>query len=470
LRTLLTKANLIDTIAALSTAHGPGAIGILRVSGKQTLQIATTLLFKNDSPLSEEYILSHARSAIYCDFIHFGKPIDQVVFLFFKAPNSYTGEDLAEFHLHGNPILLKKALAAIFDVGARPALQGEFTKRSFLNGKSSLTQAEAIGRLIESRSRYELELAQKNVFGEISKLASKVRSDLISLKAECEAEIDFSTEDLTYESLEERKNRMTALNELCRTLIQNSERAEKLILQSTVVLFGAPNTGKSSLMNLLIGRERSIISDIPGTTRDYIAEELSLDGMPIRLVDTAGVRETEDSIEKMGIERSEREADAANVRLILMDVSLPIQKSEFLNMYKSRLNGSILVANKMDIAHPSWNESEWHELEAKYQSELAMVSCKSKAGINDLLMKLKRKLNNAEVSDDYILLEERHKFHIVSIHKHLTEAIVLLENKAPAEIYIQEINYALQEIGEINGRVQNEEILGRIFSKFCVGK
>lgn len=470
MRTLLTKVNLIDTIAALSTAQGPGAIGILRVSGKETLPIATSLLFKNNTPLTEDYIRSNHRSAIFCDFIYLEKPIDQIVFLFFQGPNSYTGEDLGEFHLHGNPILLKKALQAIFATGARPAVQGEFTKRSFLNGKSSLTQAEAIGRLIESRSRYELELAQKNVFGEISQLSSKIRSDLISLKAECEAEIDFSTEDLTYESLSQRKNRMISLNDLCKKLLLNSERAETLILQSTVVLYGAPNTGKSSLMNLLIGRDRSIISDLPGTTRDYIAEEISLDGIPIRLVDTAGIRATSDSIERMGIERSEREADSANLRLILIDVSEPIQKSEFLNAYGARLTGSILVANKIDIAHPTWKTEDWKDLDSKYQCEFVSVSCKSKEGIEELLLKLKEKLSETEAADDFILLEERQAFHIQAIHKHLTEAITLLESQAPAEIYIQEINYALKEIGEVNGRVENEEILGRIFSKFCVGK
>jgi len=462
--------NLIDTIAALSTPHGPGAIGILRVSGKNTLKIATSLLFKNKSLLTDSYIRNNSRSAIFCDLFYKDQAIDQILFLFFEGPNSYTGEDMAEFHLHGNPILLKKALQIIFEVGARPAIHGEFTKRAYLNGKATLSQAEAIGRLIESRSRYELELAQKNVFGEITKLTSKIRSDLISLKAECEAEIDFSTEDLTFESKEERKLRMVKLKNLCETLLSNSERAEKLILQSTVVLYGAPNTGKSSLMNLLIGRDRSIISDIPGTTRDYIAEEISLDGIPIRLVDTAGVRDTEDQIEKLGIQQSEREADNANLRLILLDVSKPIQKSEFLQQYKSRLTGSILVANKIDIAHQTWDEKEWTSDDSKFQFEFVKVSCKSREGIDELLKFIKAKLSDTESTEDIILLEERQAYHISSIHKNLIAAIQLMEDQTPPEIYIQEINFALHEIGQVNGQIENEEILGRIFSKFCVGK
>lgn len=461
---------MIDTIAALSTAQGPGAIGILRVSGSAVLPIALAVLQKNGSPLTEEFIKNQKRTAIFCDFVSADKPLDQIVFFYFPSPNSYTGEDLAEFHLHGNPILLKRALQILFDKGARPAQKGEFTKRAYLNGKINLSSAEAIGRLIEARSRYELELAQKNVFGEITKLSSKIRSDLISLKAECEAEIDFSTEDLTFESLEERKNRMISLKNLCSKLIKDSERAETLILQSTVVLFGEPNTGKSSLMNLLIGKDRSIISDIPGTTRDYIAEELSLDGIPIRLVDTAGIRETSDNIEQMGIERSKREADSANVKLLLIDASAPFDKSSFLTKHKERLRGAILVANKIDEKHKDWNRNQFEELESEFELEFTEISCKTKVGIPHLLELLKTKLISKDNSEDVVLLEDRQRFHIQKIETSLSEAIRLMEDGAPAEIYIQEINSSLKEIGEVNGHVDNEEILGRIFSKFCVGK
>ncbi|TGL44510.1 tRNA uridine-5-carboxymethylaminomethyl(34) synthesis GTPase MnmE [Leptospira perdikensis] len=461
---------MIDTIAALSTASGPGAIGILRVSGSAVLPIVLAVLQKNGSPLTEEFISNQKRTAIFCDFIDSEKPLDQIVFFYFPAPNSYTGEDLAEFHLHGNPILLKRALQILFEKGARPAQKGEFTKRAYLNGKINLSGAEAIGRLIEARSRYELELAQKNVFGEITKLSSKIRSDLISLKAECEAEIDFSTEDLTFESLEERKNRMVSLKSLCSKLIRDSERAETLILQSTVVLFGEPNTGKSSLMNLLIGKDRSIISDIPGTTRDYIAEELSLDGIPIRLVDTAGIRETSDNIEQMGIERSKREADSANVKLLLIDTSLPFDRSSFLEKHKERLHSSIVVANKIDEKNKDWNPNDFENLQKEFQLEFIEISCKTKQGIPGLLELLKSKLTSQDSSEDIILLEDRQRYHIQKIESSLSEAIRLMENEAPAEIYIQEINSCLKEIGEVNGHVENEEILGRIFSKFCVGK
>ncbi|MCW7461304.1 tRNA uridine-5-carboxymethylaminomethyl(34) synthesis GTPase MnmE [Leptospira limi] len=461
---------MIDTIAALSTAQGPGAIGILRVSGSLVLPISLSVLEKNGTALTETFLQNQKRTAIFCDFVENGNPLDQIVFFYFPAPNSYTGEDLAEFHLHGNPILLKRALHVLFDKGARPASKGEFTKRAYLNGKINLSGAEAISRLIEARSKYELELAQKNVFGEITKLSSKIRSDLISLKAECEAEIDFSTEDLTFESLEQRKNRMVDLKNLCSKLIKNSERAESLILQSTVVLFGEPNTGKSSLMNLLIGKDRSIISDVPGTTRDYIAEELSLDGIPIRLVDTAGIRETTDNIEQMGIERSKREADSANVKLLLIDTSVPFEIDSFLNKHKDRLFESILVANKVDAKHPTWDLKNLENIQKEYNLTISEISCKTKQGISELLNLLKLKLTSQENTEDLVLLEDRQRYHIQKIESCLSESIQLMENNAPAEIYIQEINRALLEIGQVNGVVENEEILGRIFSKFCVGK
>ncbi|GBF51080.1 tRNA modification GTPase TrmE [Leptospira ryugenii] len=459
---------MIDTIAALSTAQGPGAIGILRISGPKCKSIASQFLYKNNTPLTETYLSQRKRSAIYCDFLVQGKSYDKIVALYFESPNSYTGEDLLELHFHGNPILLKDALQALFLAGCRPAVQGEFTKRAYLNGKSSLSQAEAIGRLIESRSRFELELAQKNVFGSISQLCSKLRSDLISLKAECEAEIDFSTEDLTFESIEQRKQRIQNVRDLCEKLILDSKIAESLILKSTVVLFGAPNTGKSSLMNRLIGKDRSIISDVPGTTRDYIAEELFLDGMPIRLVDTAGIRQTEDQIEKLGIERSEREAASANLRLVLLDSSLPWKIEMIESLALKDGDECILIANKIDQRHPTWTEDIFNFLETKFQT--VQISCKSGEGLEVLLHILKEKLQESESKEDLVLLEDRQMYHFQKISEHLTQTIQHIDHQTPAEIYIEEINDAIREVGEVNGHVENEEILGRIFSKFCVGK
>ncbi|TGK11588.1 tRNA uridine-5-carboxymethylaminomethyl(34) synthesis GTPase MnmE [Leptospira fletcheri] len=457
---------MADTIAAVSTASGAGAIGILRISGPDALKIS--LLHLRGIGSETNRVSVRPRHAHTFNFVDHDRKLDRVVFLFFPGPNSFTGEDLCEIHAHGNPILLREVLECLFRSGARPAKQGEFTKRAFLNGKLDLNEAEAIGRIIQARSRFELELAQKNAFGELSRLASNLRSQLISLKAECEAEIDFSTEDLTFESLVQRKNRIQKVLETCENLLKKSGQAETLLERSRVVLYGEPNTGKSSLMNLILGRERSIISDIPGTTRDYVSEEFLLAGIPIRLTDTAGVRETGDKVERMGIERSEKEFSSADVRVFVIDLSQEIDWGKFVRSNLSKLNGAVIAANKFDIASPTWNPSAIRNIIS--DAVVCEVSCKTRQGVDELIREISAKLQSLESSEDYVLLEERNRFHFLSIVRSLNACLLLIEENAPAEVYIKEIDTALDEIGEVNGRVDTEEVLGRIFSKFCVGK
>ncbi|MCE9501434.1 MAG: tRNA uridine-5-carboxymethylaminomethyl(34) synthesis GTPase MnmE, partial [Leptospira sp.] len=338
-----------ETIAAISTANGPGAIGIIRISGDLVLRISSAILFKKNSPPMGQFLGSNPRISVYCELRDGEERLDQIVCVYYKAPHSYTGEDLIELNLHGNPLLLKTVLQLIFRNGARPAKEGEFTKRAFLNNKLNLSEAEAVGRLIAARSRLELELSQKNIFGEISRLASRIRSELISLKAECEAEIDFSTEDLTFESLEDRNKRIKSLGQLCSELIRKSEITEKTISGTKVVIYGAPNTGKSSLLNCIVGKNRAITSHNPGTTRDYISEDIQIEGIPVQLVDTAGVRETSDPVERTGIEQSEREFESARVRLVLFDASSDINLNGFILKNEAKLKNSILVINKIDL-------------------------------------------------------------------------------------------------------------------------
>lgn len=460
---------MTDTIVAISTANASGAIGIIRISGSKVLEITSAILQKKNQPLTIDEIEQNPRTAIFCDLYDGENKLDQILFLYFKSPQSFTGEDMAELHLHGNSILLKTTLELIFKHGARPALQGEFSRRAYFNGKMDLTGTEAIARLISSRSRFELELAQKNIFGELSRLTSQIRSELINLKAECEAEIDFSTENLTYETLAERKSRILNLINLCSNILLKSERADKIISQQKIVLFGEPNTGKSSLLNKLIGKERAIISDIPGTTRDYIAEDLTIDGIPVQLVDTAGVRHTEDVIEKKGIEHSKNEFKNANIRLYLIDTSTPFKideflKEEFAPALKTQ-NNIVIVANKIDIKDSSWDANK-----NSLAYPIVEISCKTGEGIETLIKIITDKLQNEEHAEDYILLEDRNKFHFNKIKESLIATLKLIDQDVFTEIYIKEIDTALDEIGLINGKIQAEEVLGRIFSRFCVGK
>jgi tRNA modification GTPase len=463
--------NHAATIAAISTAPGMGAIGILRVTGSKTLSISSQFLFRNNQQLSADWIANHSRRSIYCDFTNSlddNSLIDKIIFIYYSSPNTFTGEEIAEFHFHGNPILLRQGLDLLLRAGARPAEPGEFTKRAFLNGKLDLTEAEAIGRLIHSRSRFELELAQKNLFGELSRLTSKLRSEMVGIKAECEAEIDFSTEDLTYESLEERRERINRIRNLCEKLLDSSNRADTLIGRSKVVLFGEPNVGKSSLMNLLIGRNRSIISDIPGTTRDYITEDLNIAGIPIQLVDTAGIRETQDTIEKLGIEQSIREANNANLKLFLIDTSQKIDWAEYIEKNRTLMESAILIANKIDIRDSSWDSIQWDKKLPGVS--IISLSCVTGQGLAELIQLLENRLSGSESSEEFVILEDRQKFHFKAIIESLKKAEELMLVEAPAEIVIKEIDEAVREIGAVNGVITTEEVLGRIFSVFCVGK
>lgn len=464
-----TKNSLSETIAAISTAPGGGAVGILRVSGPNTLQISSKLLHK-----SQEDIASQPRKAIFSQFYDNQSVLDEILYLFFPSPKSYTGEDMAEFQMHGNPILMKKAFHLILQNGARPSKPGEFTKRAFLNQKLSLTQAEAVHRIISARSNLELELAQKNVQGELKRISSQLRSELLNVKAELEAEIDFSTEDLTYENKDQRIQRINKVRELCNYCLKKSDSANRILSQNKVVLYGEPNSGKSSLMNLILGKDRSIISDIAGTTRDYVSEVMNIDGFPIELVDTAGIRESIDPIEKQGIQRSIEESKKANVRLFVIDVSIPTNWNDFFEKHSQFMNKSIFIFNKYDIIPTNLiNSFEWISFLEKIKPlslGQIFVSCKTKQGISELISMIHKYLIETSSSSEYILLEDRQKFHFEKIESHLIKALENLNSNCPAEIIVLDINEALEQIGELNGKVSNEEVLGRIFSIFCVGK
>lgn len=459
-----------DTIAAISTPPGTGAIGIIRVSGDNSFSIATKVLRRNGALLSMEEVFQSPRKALYLEFfdpIH-SRTIDKMIALFFLSPHSYTGEDMLELHFHGNPILLKEALTVLLEVGARPAEPGEFTKRALWNGKIHLPEAEALGRLIQARSSFELQLARKNYFGELSRLSSRLRSQLIGIKAEWEAEIDFSTEDLTFESREERLNQIQKIIELTKNLLESSKRAEQYLQKFKIVILGEPNAGKSSLMNLLLGRERAIISPIPGTTRDYITDEITLAGIPIQLVDTAGVRETLDSIEKEGIQRTLLEAKKANLKIFLIDCSGDQNWTEFIQRNKELLDNSFIVFNKNDKKSNEFSIDLWNK--EFPNNKKIFISCKTKEGIPELIQAVEELLSLNQNADDYNMLEERQKYHFQKMLESLEKAVILIQSNAPPEIVAEELNESIREVSSVMGEITTEEILGRIFSVFCVGK
>lgn len=472
----VTKKSLIDSdpIAGISTPLGVSAIGVIRMSGYKLLSVCEKVLNRTNL---------EPRKAIFCKFFSDDNVVlDEILCIYFPSPNSYTGEEIVEFHFHGNEILLKEALSVLFRHGVRPAQPGEFSKRALLNGKLSLTKAEAIGQLLHSKSKFELELSRKNVFGETSKRISLLRSELLNIKAELEAEIDFSTEDLSFESLEERKERIVAVSELVEKIILASERTKSVLQRNKIVIIGPPNSGKSSLLNVILGENRSIVSDIPGTTRDFISSNLVLNDIPFEIIDTAGIRNSSDEIELEGIERSKREAKNADTILVLLDSSK--EQSEILkdiSFLESILsvfgNGSkkIICFNKFDISPSDFNESSltsaFSFFEENETVDVLRVSCKSNLGISELIDSLSKiSINHENFSEDYLHLEERQRYHFERISFYLKQALKIISENAPSEVIVLEINSCLDEIGMLTGHVTTEQILGRIFSRFCVGK
>lgn len=443
------------TIAAIATGPGRGALGVLRISGPRSLWLLETLVRPALHPEEVLAFREHPRRLFLGSLQSEGQTIDEVLAVFFPAPASFTGDDCAEITLHGNPLLLRKALAVITACeGVRVAKPGEFTSRAFRSGKLDLTRAESIAQLIEAKSDYELAAARELQGGELARRMSRLRSTLIGLKAESEAEIDFSTEDLTFETREARKGRILSLLEELDWLLARGAATGRIREGVSVVLVGVPNAGKSSLLNRLLGYDRAIVTETPGTTRDTLSEELQIAGIPVRLVDTAGIRETNDAIEKEGVRRSLKEMEAGTIVLHVVDATAPLlAPAEF-------ANNVIHVMNKVDALPADAGTPEgW-----------IPVSCKTGEGIGFLEEEIRNRVLLEPESRDPLLLLDRHRFHLAKMRTCLARILDLWAQKAPDEISALEINEVLEHAGSITGEITTEEILGRIFSVFCVGK
>lgn len=458
-----------DTIIALSSPPGRGAISIIRISGTNTKIILSTIAKKINQNSFEQFI---PRTIQRCNFYLNNEWIDDGMFVFFQAPNSYTGEDMAELYIHGNPLISKKIINYVSFKGlARPSLPGEFTRRAFLNGKMDLTKAEAINRIISARSEYELNLTKKVYFGELYKLINKIRSEIISLKAQIEAEIDFNDQDIDYSEKEILKGKVKNIKNQIQLLLNNSSTLAKVSQGIQISLIGKTNAGKSSLMNKILGWDRSIVSEIEGTTRDYISEETEISGVLVRIVDTAGLRETYDLIEKEGIRRSKEAIEKSSIILHLIDGS--ISKYEFTkeiqDLLKQETEKKIIhVINKKDILHPHcWKVEDFL---AYPNQKVIYISCKTGEGLEELKNTIEEYIHNQCNISDPFLLEERQYFHFTKILESLEKLELLWNQNAPDEIVAAELNFAIEHLGELTGEITTEDILGRIFSMFCIGK
>ena len=454
-----------DTIAAIATPAGPGAIGILRLSGPRAAEIAAACF----RPLGRRELLDHpVRTLVYGDLLdREGQPIDRVLCTYSRGPSSYTGEDTAELHCHGSPMVLTLGLEALFAQGARQAGPGEFTQRAFLNGRLDLAQAEAVADLLDAQSREGARHAAGQLSGALSRRVGEVYSALVDIMAHFHAVLDYPDEDIdpfTQQQLsQDLEKQETALERLLATY----RRGRRLSRGVKCALVGRPNAGKSSLLNALVGYERAIVTDIPGTTRDTVEETAELGGIPLRLIDTAGLRESGDPIERLGVERSRAAMEEAELVLVLWDRSAPLQREDLELLHKAvSLAPTILVWTKGDLpAAPA------RALSLDPMPLVVELSAKTGEGLERLSQAV-GELFPRETGSAYgeLLTNARQAQAAQRALDGVRWAREALNLGVTPDALLTDVEEALSALGELTGQSVREDVTARIFQRFCVGK
>ncbi|GAB4380082.1 MAG: tRNA uridine-5-carboxymethylaminomethyl(34) synthesis GTPase MnmE [Salibacteraceae bacterium] len=444
-----------DTIVALSTPQGEGALGIIRLSGPESLAIAAKHLVAK--PPFE------ARYANFDRFVIDGDVLDEVVWTWFKAPASYTGENIVEIAFHGSRYIVSQALNALCQSGARLAKPGEFTQRAFLNGKLDLSQAEAVADLIAAESEAEHRLAINQMRGGFSREINKLRQQLMDFVSLLELELDFGEEDVTFANRDQLMNLVDQSLNFIKSLISTFRYGNAIKGGIPVAILGAPNAGKSTLLNALVNDERAIVSEIAGTTRDTIEDETIIKGIRFRFIDTAGLRDTADVIEAEGVKRSLALVQKASIVLYLIDISAP--PDEELNRVNDIRNGLeghqtlLLVANKADLND---NSAEWADI---------TISAKHGKNMDALCEKLAKAVEQLKAnSADIAVTNARHHQALTLAAAALEQARLDIEQNLPGELASSDVREAIHHLGSITGEITPDDILGNIFGKFCIGK
>lgn len=454
-----------DTIAAIATPHGAGAIAILRLSGVDACAIAGKLLRRtNGTPLALDD--SHrARRAQLLDGPA-GQPLDDVLVLPMLAPGTATGEDCVEIHCHGGAFLLDRALRAALAAGARAARPGEFTQRGFLNGRLDLCQAEAVADLAEASSQAGLRAAWQQLEGRLSQRIHRLRDQLLDTRALVEAHLDFPEEDLPPETLRELEKAqagvVSEIASLCETFARGRLAREGLRL----VLVGRPNVGKSSLMNALLGRERALVSDVPGTTRDYLEEPFAIGDLRALLSDTAGIRATEDAVEQAGVARSREQIEAADILLIVLDGSAPLTATDSEILADTAGQDRLILRNKSDLDE-AWPASSLHT-----ETRLLPVSAKAGSGLTPLCQAILEMLpaEGEALREEVVVTRARHHEALEMAGAAAERASELLAVGGGLDLVACELQAATAELDSLVGLSTPEDILDRIFERFCIGK
>lgn len=463
-----------DTIVALATAPGVGAIGVIRLSGSNSIDIVSKV-FKGKN-------LKAAKSHT----IHYGhimdgdKVVDEVMVSIFRAPKSFTTEDVVEISCHGSQYIAGQIIQLLTQHGARAAKPGEFTLRAFMHGRIDLSQAEAVADLIASDSSAAHDLAIKQMRGGFSNQIKDLRTELVNFASLLELELDFSEEDVEFANRGQLVGLIDKLQSLLRPLVESFKLGNVIKQGVNTVIAGKPNAGKSTLLNVLLNEERAIVSDIPGTTRDTIEEVLNINGIHFRFIDTAGIRNTSDVIEKAGVERTLEKLKQSSVYIYLFDVNTTTPEDLLHDVKDLELTGltGLIVGNKIDKAH--WNDTAPFFWILKNNPATAAIDLHERllfvsASANKHVDVLKERLytlatGNKQLANDTVITNARHYEALVNASNALTEVKTGIENRNTTELVALDIKRALEYLGEISGEVTNDEILGNIFSKFCIGK
>ena len=442
----------METIAAIATPKGVGAISIVRVSGDRALEVAKKITKKDLTP-------RYATLSKLYDYNN--ELIDIGLVIYFKAPFSFTGEDVVEFQCHGGYAISRLVLETLFRYGVRPAEAGEFTKRAFLNGKIDASQAEAIAKLIETRSREGAKLLSKQLEGDLAKFVDEVRDKLIEIMAYSEVFIDYAEEDLPETMDKDIKKRLNNLETLLVKTLEASKRREGMLSGYKVAIVGKPNVGKSSILNALLNTNRAIVSDIAGTTRDTIEEDVQIGEHLIRFVDTAGIRDAKDEIEKIGVERSKEAIKKSDIILAVFDAtSFTKEDEEILNLIKNEDKDIIIVINKID---------KGIKIDLDKFKDFDILKISAKEDISLLTKKIEEILDRYNSEDTHILISTRQIVAVENALKEIKDAREFLST-GELELFSYHIQNAIRDISTITKPFEYDEMLDKMFGSFCVGK
>lgn len=464
---------LHETIVALATPPGSGAVAMVRLSGKKSWELAQQVF----QSVSGKLLMQQKSHTIHLGhLVYQGHTIDQVLVSLFKGPNSYTGEDVVEISCHGSPYIQQQIIQVFLDLGAKMAEPGEFTLRAFIHGKMDLSQAEAVADLIASDNQASHQLAMQQMRGGFSNEIAKMREELLNFASLMELELDFAEEDVEFADRTAFKQLLERIQLVLKRLLDSFAVGNVIKTGIPVAIVGEPNVGKSTLLNALLNEERAIVSDIAGTTRDTIEDELVIGGIGFRFIDTAGIRDTKDYVESIGIQKTFEKMEQAQLILCLLDGSKfkvpgyhPVNELEQIKN-KHPLKNIVIIINKKD----SLKDQEIEEIYLKLETlnlKLIFISAKEKTGIDDLKNTLLSYVNTGALrNEETIVTNSRHYDALLKALEAIDRVQKGMEQNLSSDLLAMDLRDALYHFGEITGQVSNDELLGNIFANFCIGK